>query len=238
MGRIMWSLVWRLLPWVLVLILLMRPTWNSADGIWGIIAPWIPTSPAQVMPLNPIPSNPATQMLDEQTVVRQMNNISRLETQQAVIVSTFTLSNDEARTFWSWWSGELLMMRAVGTVTAGVDLANMSVNDIQVSADGRRVDIMLPTVRILSLTMDQTQTQPLNYEKGIGLLFDDSMQMSEQAYAKAEENILQTACATDMMERASQHAQAQLTQLIKAANPTVETVNIMVTSSDCVAVVP
>jgi hypothetical protein len=236
MGRILWNLLWKVLPWVLVLILLIRPTIDATNGIGRFLTPFMPVQPQQAMPLNPIVSNPATQMLDEQTIVRQMNDISRLETQSALIDTTFTLTNDEARSNWSWWSGEMLMMRAVGTVIAGVDLADMSVNDITVSDDGRMVRMTLAEVKILSLTMDQAQTQPLSYKKGLGLIFDDSIQMTEQAYAMAHENILRKACSTGMMEKAADNNKMQLTQLIKAMNPAVTRVDITVQAGDCLTV--
>jgi hypothetical protein len=236
MGRILWSLLWKVLPWVLVLILLIRPTIDATNGIGRFLTSFMPVQPQPAMPLNPIVSNPATQMLDEQTVMRQMNDISRLETQSAVVDTTFTLTNDEARSNWSWWSGEMLMMRAVGTVVAGVDLADMSVNDIRVLDQGRTVQVTLAEVKVLSLTIDQAQTQPLSYKKGLGLIFDDSIQMTEQAYAMAHENILRKACSTDLMRNAAQNATTQLTQLITALNPAVEKVEILVGTGDCLTV--
>lgn len=236
MGRILWNLLWKVLPWVLVLLLLLRPTSNDAGGLWGALTPFMPVQPQQAIPLNPVAPNPATQMLDEQTIVRQMNDISRLETQSAVIDTTFTLTNDEARSFWSWWGGEMLMMRAVGTVIAGVDLADMSVNDVQVLDDGRTVKMTLSAVKILAVTTDQAQTQPLSYKKGLGLMFDDSIQMTEQAYAMAHENILRQACKTDFMSNAAQNATTQLTQLVMALNPAVQRVEIQVEAGDCLTV--
>jgi hypothetical protein len=236
MGRILWNLLWKVLPWVLVVLLLIQPAMDATSGIGRLLAPLMPVQPQQTIPLNPVASNPATQMLDEQTIVRQVHDISRLETQSMVIDTTFTLTNDEARGMWSWWGGEVLMMRAVGTVIAGVDLADMSVNDIQVSDDGRSVKMTLADVKILAVTMDQAQTQPLSYKKGLGLMFDDSIDMTEQAYAMAQENILRKACSSDMMSKAAQNTTTQLTQLITALNPTVQKVEILVGSTDCLTV--
>jgi len=112
----------------------------------------------------------------------------------------------------------------------------MSVNDIRVSDDGRSVKMTLSDIKILAVTMDQSQTQPLSYKKGLGLMFEDSIDMTEQAYAMAQENILRKACSTDMMGKAAQNATTQLTQLITALNPTVQKVEIQVGSTDCLMV--
>lgn len=236
MRRHIWSLLWGVLPWVLVVVLLIRPAIDMTSGLGQWLAPLMPVQPQQAIPLNPVASNPATQMLDEQTIVRQVHDISRLETQSMVVDTTFTLTNDEARSMWSWWSGEVLMMRAVGTVIAGVDLADVSVNDVRVMDEGRRVQMTLPDVKILAVTMDQGQTQPLSYKKGLGLIFEDSIDMTEQAYAMSHENILRKACSTDMMSQAAQNATVELTRLIKALNPTVQSVDIRVGTSDCLTV--
>ncbi len=236
MGRMLLNLLWKLFPWLLVIVLLTRPTLDMTTA-WGqFLESWIPTPSAPLIPLNPSDSNPATQMIDEQTVVRQMQDISRLETQRVVVDTTFTLTNDEAQSFWSWWSGEMLMMRAVGTVIAGIDLQDMSINDVNVSDDGQTVTILLPAVQILSITTNQDQTQPLSYKKGLGLIFDDSIPMTEQAYAMAHDNILRKACATDLMQNAADNSITQLTLLIKKLNPNVKNVEITVETSDCLNV--
>jgi hypothetical protein len=217
-------------------LLLIRPTLDATSDIGRLLAPWMPVQPQQAMPLNPIASNPATQMVDEQTIVRQINDISRLETQSMLINTTFKLTNDEADTIGAWWDGEILQMRAVGTVVAGVDLNDMSVNDIVVSDDGRTVTMSLAEVKILSLTMDQAQTQPLSYEKGLGLIFKSGIDMTEQAYAVAHDNILREACRSGIMDNAAKNAITQLTQLIKALNPVVQDIEITVKTSDCLTV--
>jgi hypothetical protein len=233
MGRILLSILWKVFPWLLVFVLLIRPTIDATTAVGQFLERWMPTQSTSIIPLNPLSSNPATQMVDEQTVVRQVRDINRLETQSVLIDTTFKLTNDEASTIGAWWDGEMLQMRAVGTVIAGVDLNDMSVNDITVSEDGRKVTMSLSEVKILSMTLDQEQTQPLHYEKGLGLIFKSGIDMTEQAYAVAHENILREACDAGIMNNAAQNAIAQLTQLIKALNPVVQNVEISVKTSNC-----
>jgi len=52
----------------------------------------------------------------------------------------------------------------------------------------------------------------------------------------AQENILRKACSSDMMSKAAQNTTTQLTQLITALNPTVQKVEILVGSTDCLTV--
>ncbi|MEY3989629.1 MAG: hypothetical protein RI985_710 [Chloroflexota bacterium] len=236
MGRMLLNLLWKVFPWLLIIVLLTRPTLDMTTALGQFLESWTPAPSTPMIPLNPSASNPATQMIDEQTVVRQVRDISRLETQSVLIDTTFKLTNNEASTIGAWWDGELLQMRAVGTVIAGVDLNDMSVNDITVSENGRKVTMSLAEVKILAMTLDQAQTQPLSYEKGLGLVFKSGIDMTEQAYAVAHDNILREACEARIMDNAAKNAIAQLTQLIKALNPTVQTVEITVQTSNCLDV--
>lgn len=236
MGRILWSLLWKVLPWVLVLLLLIRPTLDATSALGRWLSPFMPSQSQPAIPINPVAPNTSTQMVNEQTIARQVRDISRLETQSILIDTTFQLTNNEASSIGSWWDGESLQMRAVGTVVAGVDLNDMSVNDIKIEDEGRTVYMTLSEVKILSLTLDQAQTQPLSYEKGLGLIFKNSIDMTEQAYAVAHENILRKACNAGIMDNAAKNATTELTRLIRALNPAVQDVKITVATSDCLTV--
>ena len=222
---------------VLVIGLLLGILVMQTSGMQQLFG-WNQGVPAEVLPDAPITPNAQStiQVLDKQTVVREMNALNRLETQSALVQTEFTLANEDARTIWSFFTGESLTMVGEGTVIAGVDLADIGAETVTVSEDGTYVRVELPESQVFSLTIDQEKTGVVEYDKGV-LVFKDGMELNEQANAKVQDELLNKACEAGITIKAADQAQANIAQLIRALNPNVRDVDVTVSAGDCKTIV-
>lgn len=222
---------------VLVIGLLLGILVMQTSGMQQLFG-WNQGVPAEVLPDAPITPNAqaSVQVLDKQTIVREMNALNRLETQSALVQTEFTLANEDARTIWSFFTGESLTMVGEGTVIAGVDLADIGPETVTVSEDGTYVRVELPESQVFSLTIDQEKTGVVEYDKGV-LVFKDGMELNEQANAKVQDELLNKACEAGITIKAADQAQANIAQLIRALNPNVRDVDVTVSAGDCKTIV-
>jgi Protein of unknown function (DUF4230) len=202
---------------VLVIGLLLGILVMQTSGMQQLFG-WNQGVPAEVLPDAPITPNAQStiQVLDKRTIVREMNALNRLETQSALVQTEFTLANEDARTIWSFFTGESLTMVGEGTVIAGVDLADIGPETVTVSEDGTYVRVELPESQVFSLTIDQE---------------------NEQANAKVQDELLNKACEAGITIKAADQAQANIAQLIRALNPNVRDVDVTVSAGDCKTIV-
>jgi hypothetical protein len=226
-------LVVALLIGVLIGILIM-----GTSGVQQLLG-WNQVTTAEVIPSESIQPNAQAPIvvLDKRTVVREMSALNRLETQSAVVQTEFTLSNAEAQSIWSFFSGESLSMAGQGTVIAGVDLANINENTVTISEDGTYVRVELPESQVFALTIDQDKTGVVQYDQGI-LVFDDGMELNEKANAKVHDELLNKACEAGITLKAADVARDNVTQLVRALNPNVRDVDVVVSAGDCKTIAP
>ncbi len=222
---------------VLVIGLLLGILVTQTSGMQQLFG-WSQGGAAEVLPAAPVTPNAQStiQVLDKQTIVREMHALNRLETQSALVDTEFTLANEDARTIWSFFTGESLTMVGSGTVIAGVDLAGIGPETVTVSADGTYVRVELPESQVFSLTIDQEKTGVVEYDKGV-LVFKDGMDLNEKANAKVQDELLNKACAQGITIKAADEAQVNIAQMVRSLNPNVRDVDVTVSAGDCKTIV-
>lgn len=102
------------------------------------------------------------------------------------------------------FSGEEVLVVAVGEVEAGVNLAELGRDDVRV--EGETVTIRLPEPEILSTSLDERETRV--YDRDFGLLNlrpDDDL--VERARAEAEEKVEEAARENDILDTAERNAE-------------------------------
>jgi hypothetical protein len=93
---------------------------------------------------------------------------------------------------------------AVGEVEAGVDLANMGEEDVQI--DGDRVTIRLPEPEILSTSLDEGETGV--YDRDFGPLnFRPDDELVKEARDEAVERVEEAARENDVLDSARRNAE-------------------------------
>jgi len=156
--------------------------------------------------LNPTPTvrpSPAT-------IIRQVQNLSRLETASYTIEKVITAeSGQDALAF---LFGDRLLFVAHGQVIAGVDLGLVREGDVTVTTDDRVV-MVLPPAEVFVVTLDNDKSFVYDRETGILGLNEDLETAARQA---AEEEILNAALADGILELADGNARAYLEKFITA----------------------
>ena len=102
------------------------------------------------------------------------------------------------------FTGDRVLLIAVGEVEAGVDLAKMGEDDVRV--DGESVTIRLPEPEILSTSLDEENTYVYDRDRG-ALNFGADDAVVEEARARAEGEIEGIARANGILEAAETNAQ-------------------------------
>jgi hypothetical protein len=97
-----------------------------------------------------------------------------------------------------------VLLVAAGKVEAGVDLANMGEEDVQI--DGDRVTIRLPEPEILSTSLDEDETSV--YDRDFGPLnFRPDDELVEEARDEAVERVEEAARENDVLDSARRNAE-------------------------------
>lgn len=105
------------------------------------------------------------------------------------------------------FSGEKVLLVAVGEVEAGVDLAALGKDDVKVSDE--RVTIRLPEPEILSTSLDEGKTRVYDRDYSpLNLRPDDAL--VERARAEAEQKIEQAARENGILDTAEQNAESSI----------------------------
>ena len=156
-------------------------------------------------------TNPTPTIIpDPMTIIRQVRDLSRLETASYTIEKVITAESGQG-TF-SLLFGDRLILVARGQVIAGVDLARMGEGDILVTDDGTAI-VKLPPAEVLVVTLDNQKSYVIDRDTGlIGL----NPALETEARRAAEEEILNAALEDGVLETAQRNAEMYVRQLILA----------------------
>lgn len=117
------------------------------------------------------------------------------------VVVTKETGESELRRF---LAGEEVLLVAVGDVEAGVDLSNLTEDDVRV--EDKTVTLRLPEPEISSVSLDEER--PRLYDRDQGLLRlrpDDTL--VEDARKDAQDELLAAARQNDILQTAEQNAE-------------------------------
>ncbi|CAA9441338.1 MAG: hypothetical protein AVDCRST_MAG78-2470 [uncultured Rubrobacteraceae bacterium] len=134
--------------------------------------------------------------------IRDLNQLATVRWTESVLITRESGGTGFERIF----SGERVLLVAVGEVEAGVNLADMGDDDVQV--DGDRVTIRLPEPEILSTSLDEDETSVYDRDEGLLLrLLSTDDQLAEEARSEAEDEIERAAQENDILDYASSNAE-------------------------------
>jgi hypothetical protein len=145
-------------------------------------------------------------------IVQQIQGVSELTT--TVFVMDAIVPTSSSRKFGNWVVGETkLLYLARGEVKAGLDLSNLSPEDIKIN--NHTVQIQLPSPQILDTKIDLNQSQVYDYDRGfLNLGPDVAPELQTEAQRQTLAKIVATACNQGILEQANQRAILILTQLL------------------------
>lgn len=144
--------------------------------------------------------------------IAQLRNLSELATVSSRVVA---IADAEAsQNFWILGNQKTSEVKylMVADVKVGVDLAAIAPDAIQVT--DQAVTIQLPSPKVLSRQVDETQSQAI-------ALFEliNNKDLEQTARQNATIKIEEEICKSDLFKRSNQQAVVAVTNLLQAANP-------------------
>ncbi|MDX5893422.1 DUF4230 domain-containing protein [Rubrobacter radiotolerans] len=143
--------------------------------------------------------------------LRELNELATVEREDYVLVTRESGGTELGRIF----TGEAVSLIAVGEVRAGVDLKELSEEDVRVDEATRSVTIDLPEPRILGVSLDEDQTEI--YDRDLGPLNRGRENaLAEEARDVAVERLEAAARESDILQQATENAQTSLRSFVQA----------------------
>ena len=115
-------------------------------------------------------------------------------------------------------AGERTLFVAHGSVEAYVDFAGLDEDAVTVSADGERVDLVLPPAALSEVRVDPDQSYVVSRSRGVldrlGGVFSDSPTSERELYRAAERKMSAAAVSGGLQERAEDNTRSMLVGLL------------------------
>ena len=157
----------------------------------------------------PTPSpTPTPHVITNAGVVKRIESVGILQT-TLFRIDTVVRAKKEGSWFFNW-GGQNLLLFVQGTVTAGIDLDELSEDNVQVSQDTRTILITLPPPQVLDAILDDYQVE--NYQGDKPARVDT--ELLEEALAAGRQQIATTACESGILQYASRDTEAAFAQII------------------------
>jgi len=148
--------------------------------------------------------------VDQPTVVRQIQQLQRLETVKYTMDKIIGGSKDSPY-LPKFLVGDRLLLLVHGEVIAGVDLAKIQAGDIIVS--GRKVSIRLPPAEVFTTRLDNARTRV--YSRDTGLFSSADPNLETEVRQAGERQIEQAALQDGILKAADQNARNTVTSLLQ-----------------------
>lgn len=163
--------------------------------------------------LTPAKSEPKVDV--RSLVLQQVKESSELATAAFTMQAVVPTEQDAAVGGFVFGKTKLLYI-AHGEVKAGVDLSQITAENVQVAGDSVR--IQLPPAQVLDQKIDVNRSQVYDYNRGmLGLGPDVGPDLQAMAQQEALKKITAAACEEGILQKASDRAKLVVTQLLSTA---------------------
>jgi hypothetical protein len=142
-------------------------------------------------------------------IIEEINSLARLETSSYSFQDILQIERNQELLFGIF--GESLLFVAYGDVIAGVDLANMDADDLQV-ASPTRIIVRIPEAEILVTDLDNDRSYVAN--RDIGLLTKGDADLETKIRQEAESRMLEAALENGILDRADEEARTFMTAFL------------------------
>lgn len=174
------------------------------------------------------PQKPKIETLSRDGVISKIQSLNRLQT-VAYNVDTVIQSHKEGSWQKLWQDEQQGLFIAHGRVQAGIDLNQLTPENVQVSppiegdtSPKQNVTIALPPAQIFETYLDKIEVYDI--KTGLFGAMPTDPQIFSDAQTVGKQQVLATACKSDILKLATDNAQKQVQGLFALAN-----VNVTVT---------
>lgn len=147
-------------------------------------------------------------------VLTRVQDLGRLETVNYTIEKVIEGNVEQGPELLDFLLGDRILLVAHGEVIGGIDLTQMTDDDIMVSEAGARVRVRLPGAIILTHRLDNEKSRV--YDRQTGLLTKGDPNLESEVRRAAEQQILRAACEAGILAQATENAQRQLTLMLQS----------------------
>jgi Protein of unknown function (DUF4230) len=158
--------------------------------------------------------------IDQPTVVRQIQQLQRLETVRYTMDKIISGEHDNPY-LPQFLAGDRLLLVVHGEVIGGIDLTKLQPTDVAIH--GRDITVHLPPSEIFSTRLDNAKTRV--YSRDTGLFTSPDPNLESQVRVEAERELQQASLQDGILKTADQNAQSTITSLLKGLGFTTVALN-------------
>jgi hypothetical protein len=148
--------------------------------------------------------------VDQPTVVRQIQQLQRLETVSYTMDKI--ISGEHLNAYLpKFLAGDRLLLVVHGEVVAGINLAGVQPRDVQIQ--GQKVSIHLPAAEVFSTRIDNARTKV--YSRDTGLFSSPDPNLESEVREEAERQLLQAALQDGILKTAADNARSTISGMLK-----------------------
>ena len=148
--------------------------------------------------------------VDQPTVVRQIQQLQRLETVSYTMDKI--ISGEHANAYLpKFLAGDRLLLVVHGEVVGGINLAALQPGDVMVQ--GQKVSIHLPAAEVFSTRIDNAKTKV--YSRDTGLFSSPDPDLESEVREEAERQLQQAALQDGILKTAAANARSTISGMLK-----------------------
>src|SRR6202521_2221292 len=148
--------------------------------------------------------------LDHPTVVRQIQQLQRLETVSYTMDKI--ISGEHANAYLpKFLAGDRLLLVVHGEVVAGINLAGVQPRDVLIQ--GQKISIHLPAAEVFSTRVDNARTRV--YSRDTGLFSSPDPNLESEVREEAERQLKQAALQDGILKTAADNARSTISGMLK-----------------------
>jgi len=148
--------------------------------------------------------------VDQPTVVRQIQQLQRLETVSYTMDKI--ISGEHANAYLpKFLAGDRLLLVVHGEVVAGINLVGLQPGDVVIQ--GQRVSIHLPAAEVFSTRIDNTKTRV--YSRDTGLFSSPDPNLESEVREEAERQLKQAALQDGILRTAADNARSTISGMLR-----------------------
>ena len=148
--------------------------------------------------------------VDQPTVVRQIQQLQRLETVSYTMDKIISGEHDNAY-LPKFLAGDRLLLVVHGEVVGGINLAGLQPGDVLLQ--GQKALIHLPPAEILSTRIDNAKTRV--YSRDTGLFSSPDPNLESEVREEAERQLQQAALQDGILKIAAENARGTISGMLK-----------------------
>jgi hypothetical protein len=171
---------------------------------------WMATGYGLYHLVSALRSGQTTINVDQATVVRQIQQLQRLETVSYTMDKIISGEHDNPY-IPKFLIGDRLLLVVHGEVVGGINLAGLQPGDVQVQ--GSHVSIHLPAAEVFSTRIDNARTKV--YSRDTGLFSSPDPNLESEVREEAERQLQAAALQDGILKTAADNARSTITGLLQ-----------------------